>query len=215
MRPTRPRSRCIIGDVGAEGDYDGFVLSANYDGGVLAAQYMVEQLADVEGPKEVLMILLHPGSAVGEVRAAGFRDEMAKHEDFTIVAELDGNDSVEGGFGVTRDTLAGQPEPGGHLRHQRPRGHRRRPGAGRGGQERRDDRRLQRRRPGPRARQVRRHGRHHPPGPLRPGQGRRRGRADAPRRAAPDLLRRGDQSIYFPVEVVTADNVDEFMAPAE
>ena len=57
----------LIGDVGAEGDYDGFVLSANYDGGALAAQYMVEQLADVEGTKEVLVILLHPGSAVGEV----------------------------------------------------------------------------------------------------------------------------------------------------
>lgn len=99
----------IIGDVGAEGDYDGFVLSDNYEGGVLAAKYMAEQLADVEGPKEVLMILLHPGSAVGEVRAAGFRDEMANHEDFTIVAELDGNDTVEGGFEVTRDTLAANP----------------------------------------------------------------------------------------------------------
>lgn len=99
----------LIGDVGAEGDYDGFVLSDNYEGGVLAAQYMVEQLADVEGTKEVLSILLHPGSAVGEVRAAGFRDEMANHEDFVIVAELNGNDTVEGGFEVTRDTLAANP----------------------------------------------------------------------------------------------------------
>lgn len=99
----------IIGDVGAEGDYDAFVLSDNYEGGALAARYMVEQLADVEGTKEVLMILLHPGSAVGEVRAAGFRDEMANHEDFVIVAELDGNDTVEGGFEVTRDTLAANP----------------------------------------------------------------------------------------------------------
>jgi ribose transport system substrate-binding protein len=85
------------------------VLSANYDGGALAAQYMAEQLADVEGTKEVLVILLHPGSAVGEVRAAGFVDEMANHEDFEIVAQLDGNDSVEGGFEVTRDTLAANP----------------------------------------------------------------------------------------------------------
>jgi len=99
----------IIGDVGAEGDYDAFVLSDNYEGGVLAAQYMVEQLADVEGTKEVLSILLHPGSAVGEVRAAGFRDEMAKHDDFELVAELNGNDTVEGGFEVTRDTLVTNP----------------------------------------------------------------------------------------------------------
>lgn len=99
----------VIGDVGAEGDYDAFILSDNYDGGVLAAQYMVEQLSDVEGTKELLMILLHPGSAVGEERAAGFRDEIAKHEGFTIVAELNGNDTVEGGYNVTRDTLSASP----------------------------------------------------------------------------------------------------------
>ena len=99
----------IIGDVGAEGEYDAFVLSDNYQGGVLAAQYMVEQLQDKPEPREVLMILLHPGSAVGEVRAAGFRDELAKHEGFTLVAELNGNDTVEGGFQVTRDTLAANP----------------------------------------------------------------------------------------------------------
>lgn len=99
----------IIGDVGAEGDFDAFILSDNYQGGVLAAQYMAEKLSGVEGPKEVLMVLLHAGSAVGEVRAAGFRDEIAKHEDITLVAELDGNDTVEGGFGVTRDTLAANP----------------------------------------------------------------------------------------------------------
>lgn len=100
----------IIGDVGAEGEYDAFVLSDNYEGGRLAAQYVVEQLSDVEGPKEVLMILLHPGSAVGEVRAAGFRDELAQHEDFEIVAELNGNDTVQGGYQVTQDTLAANPE---------------------------------------------------------------------------------------------------------
>jgi len=99
----------IVGDVGAEGDYDAFVLSDNYEGGRLAAQYVVEQLGDVEGTKEVLMILLHPGSAVGEVRAAGFRDELAKYEDFEIVAELNGNDTVQGGYQVTQDTLAANP----------------------------------------------------------------------------------------------------------
>ena len=110
MPPTKPRIPVLIGDVGAEGDYDGFVLSDNYEGGVLAAKYMVEQLGDVEGTKEVLSILLHPGSAVGEVRAAGFRDEIANYEDFVLVAELDGNDTVEGGFEVTRDTLVTNPD---------------------------------------------------------------------------------------------------------
>ncbi len=99
----------IIGDVGAEGDYDAFVLSDNYEGGRMAAQHMVELLQDKPAPREVLMILLHPGSAVGEVRAAGFRDELALHEGFVLVAELNGNDTVEGGFQVTRDTLAANP----------------------------------------------------------------------------------------------------------
>ena len=100
----------IIGDVGAEGDYDAFVLSANYDGGKLAAQYMVEKLKDKAGKKEVLVITLHPGSAVGEARAAGFVDEMKNHADFEIVGELNGNDTVEGGLTVTNDTLAANPE---------------------------------------------------------------------------------------------------------
>jgi ribose transport system substrate-binding protein len=99
----------VIGDVGAEGDYDAFVLSDNYEGGRLAAQYVVEQLSGREGKKEVLVILLHPGSAVGEVRAAGFRDEIAKYPDFEIVAELNGNDTVQGGYQVTQDTLAANP----------------------------------------------------------------------------------------------------------
>ena len=99
----------IVGDVGAEGDYDAFVLSDNYEGGVLAAQYMVEKLKDVEGTKEVLVIELHPGSAVGEARAKGFTDEMAKYDDFEVVASLNGNDTVEGGLSVTNDTLSANP----------------------------------------------------------------------------------------------------------
>jgi ribose transport system substrate-binding protein len=66
-------------------------------------------LSGREGKKEVLVILLHPGSAVGEVRAAGFRDEIAKYPDFEIVAELNGNDTVQGGYQVTQDTLAANP----------------------------------------------------------------------------------------------------------
>jgi ribose transport system substrate-binding protein len=99
----------IVGDVGAEGDYDAFVLSANYEGGRLAAQYMVEQLKDRPGTKEILVIELHPGSAVGEVRAAGFVDEIAKYPDFKIVAQLNGNDTVEGGLAAANDALASNP----------------------------------------------------------------------------------------------------------
>lgn len=100
----------IIGDVGAEGDYDAFVLSDNYEGGVIAAQYVVEQLSDVEGTKEVGVITLHPGNEVGIQRANGFRDEMENHDDFEIVAELSGEDTVEGGFQVAQDMLSANPE---------------------------------------------------------------------------------------------------------
>ncbi len=99
----------IIGDVGVAGDYDAFVLSDNEGGGKMAAQYMVEKLKDKPGTKEVLVIELHPGSAVGEVRVKGFVDEIAKYPDFQIVASLNGNDTVEGGYQVTQDTLSAHP----------------------------------------------------------------------------------------------------------
>jgi ribose transport system substrate-binding protein len=99
----------IIGDVGVEGDYDVFILSDNEGGGKLAAQYMVEQLKDKPGTKEVLVIELHPGSAVGEVRVKGFVDEIANYPDFEVVASLNGNDTVQGGYQVTQDTLSANP----------------------------------------------------------------------------------------------------------
>ena len=99
----------LVGDVGAEGEYDAFILSDNEGGGRIAAQYMMEQLKDKPGVKEVLVIELHPGSAVGEVRAKGFVDEMAKNPDFKVVASLNGDDTVEGGYQVTQDTLSANP----------------------------------------------------------------------------------------------------------
>ena len=99
----------IIGDVGVAGDYDAFVLSDNYGGGKMAAEYIVNALKDKPGTKEVLVITLHPGSAVGEVRANGFLDEIAKYPDFKVVATLNGNDTVEGGYKVTKDTLSANP----------------------------------------------------------------------------------------------------------
>jgi ribose transport system substrate-binding protein len=205
----------LIGDVGAEGDYDGFVLSDNYQGGVLAAQYMVEALADMPEPREVLMILLHPGSAVGEVRAAGFRDEMAKHEGYTIVAELDGNDSVEGGFGVTRDTLAANPNLVGIYATNDPEAIGAVQALAEAGKEgvtivgfNGDAPALELVKSGDMAATIRQD-------PY--GQGK------AAVEAALTLLDgqpltysdEATRSIYFPVEVVTAENVDAYMAPAE
>jgi ribose transport system substrate-binding protein len=99
----------IIGDVGVAGDYDVFVLSANEEGGRLAAQYMVKSLQGKPGTKEVLVVELHPGSAVGNVRVKGFVDEIKKSPDFKVVASLNGNDTVQGGYQVTQNTLSANP----------------------------------------------------------------------------------------------------------
>jgi ribose transport system substrate-binding protein len=99
----------IIGDVGVAGDYDVFVLSANEEGGRLAAQYMIKSLQGKPGTKEVLVVELHPGSAVGNVRVKGFVDEINKSSDFKVVASLNGNDTVQGGYQVTQNTLSANP----------------------------------------------------------------------------------------------------------
>jgi ribose transport system substrate-binding protein len=99
----------IIGDVGVAGNYDVFVLSANEEGGQLAAQYMVKALENKPGTKEVLVIELHPGSAVGDVRVKGFVEEINKAAGFKVVASLNGNDTVQGGYQVTQNTLSANP----------------------------------------------------------------------------------------------------------
>jgi ribose transport system substrate-binding protein len=99
----------IIGDVGVAGKYDAFIVSNNEEGGKLAAQYMIEHLKDKPGTKEVLVIELHPGAAVGVPRTKGFIDEIKKHPDFKIVASLNGNDTVQGGYQATQNTLSASP----------------------------------------------------------------------------------------------------------
>ena len=99
----------IIGDVGVAGDYDAFVLSDNYSGGKLAAQYMVKKLGTKSGTKEVAILLLHPGAAVGIPRSQGFLDEIKKYRDFKVVAQLNANDEVDKGYAVTKDILSAHP----------------------------------------------------------------------------------------------------------
>jgi ribose transport system substrate-binding protein len=104
----------IIGDVGGgTTPYDAFVLSDNYGGGKLAAQYMVKKLGSKPGTKEVAILLLHPGNAVGIPRSQGFLDEMKKHPDFKVVAKLNANDEVDKGYTVTKDILSAHPNVAG------------------------------------------------------------------------------------------------------
>lgn len=96
----------IIGDVGAVGPYDAFVLSNNYNGGQLAARYMVQKMKHKPGRKQVAIVLLHPGAAVGIPRSKGFLDEIAKYPDFEVVAQVSGNDEVDKGYIATKDILS-------------------------------------------------------------------------------------------------------------
>ena len=68
----KERIPVVVGDVGADGDYDGFVLSDNYQGGVLAAQFIEKRLADKAGVQEVAVIALNPTTSVNAPRSDGF-----------------------------------------------------------------------------------------------------------------------------------------------
>ena len=68
-----------------------------------------EHLKDKPGTKEVLVIEVHPGAAVGVPRTKGFVDEIKKHDDYKIVASLNGNDTVQGGYQATQNTLSANP----------------------------------------------------------------------------------------------------------
>jgi len=100
----------VIGDVGAEGDFDAYILSDNFHGGELAAEYMIQALEGQPGPHKVGVIELHSGSAVGDARVNGFKDTLEGNPDFEIVASLDGNDTVEGGFTASQDMLSANPD---------------------------------------------------------------------------------------------------------
>jgi len=100
----------VIADIGTAGDYDGYILSNNYNGGELAAQHVIAELGDKPGPHKVGVIELHAGSVVGEERVAGFVDTIKANDAFEIVSSLDGNDTVDGGFAAAQDMLSANPD---------------------------------------------------------------------------------------------------------
>lgn len=100
----------VIADIGTAGDYDAYILSNNYNGGEIAAQYVIDEFADADEPVKVGVIELHAGSVVGEERVAGFVDTLEGNDDFEIVASLDGNDTVDGGFAAAQDMLSANPD---------------------------------------------------------------------------------------------------------
>jgi len=99
----------IIGDVGAKGAYDLFILSNNLKGGALAADLMAKKLKAKGGTQEIGIITLHPGSNVGVDRVKGFKDEIAKSANIKVVAELNGNDAIKEANDATANMLAAHP----------------------------------------------------------------------------------------------------------
>lgn len=100
----------VIADIGTAGDYDAYILSNNENGGELAAEYVIEQLSGEEGPHKIGVIELHAGSVVGEQRVAGFVETIEAADGFEIVSSLDGNDTVDGGFAAAQDMLSAHPD---------------------------------------------------------------------------------------------------------
>jgi ribose transport system substrate-binding protein len=100
----------IVGDVGASGAHDGFVLSDNYQGGVLAAEFIMKALASKPGVKEVAAIALNPTTSVNKPRSDGFTDTIAKDPNFKVVANISGQQTLEGGFKAAQAILAANPK---------------------------------------------------------------------------------------------------------
>ncbi len=102
----------VVGDVGGAGKYDAFIVSDNIKGGGEAADFMATKLhAKGTGPKQIGIVTLHPGSAVGVDRVKGFKDRMAaKYPDIKIVSELNGNDNIKEGHDAVVNMLAGHPK---------------------------------------------------------------------------------------------------------
>lgn len=100
----------VVADIGTAGDYDAYIQSNNTEGGAIAAEYVIDQLAETPGPHEVGVIELHAGSVVGEERVADFVSAIEADENFEIVSSLDGNDTVDGGFAAAQDMLSANPD---------------------------------------------------------------------------------------------------------
>jgi ribose transport system substrate-binding protein len=99
----------IVGDVGAAGDYDGFVLSDNFKGGQLAAQFVMNALKGHKGTAELAMISLNPTTSVNGPRRDGFTKTVAKNSKFKVVADISGHQTLSGGFKAAQAILSSHP----------------------------------------------------------------------------------------------------------
>ena len=106
----RAKIPVIVGDVGAAGDYDGFVLSDNEHGGQLAAEFAEKALAGRQGAQEVAIISLNPTTSVNRPRTDGFTQTVAKGPELKVVADISGHQTLEGGFKAAQAIIAAHPK---------------------------------------------------------------------------------------------------------
>jgi ribose transport system substrate-binding protein len=99
----------IVGDVGAAGNYDTFILSDNYHGGQLAAQFVEKQLAGKSGVQQVAVISLLPTTSVNGPRTNGFTQTIAQNSHFKVVADISGQQTLSGGFAAAQAILSAHP----------------------------------------------------------------------------------------------------------
>jgi ribose transport system substrate-binding protein len=105
----RAKIPVVVGDVGAAGAYDAFILSDNYHGGELAAQFIEKALASRAGVREVAIISLKPTTSVNGPRTKGFTDTMARNAGIKVIADISGQQTLAGGFSAAQAILAAHP----------------------------------------------------------------------------------------------------------
>lgn len=107
----RAKIPVIIGDVGTAGTYwQAFVESNNAHGGAQAAQYLEHTLASDPKPHEIAIIALRPSTSVRKPRTDGFVDALRSNPDFKIVSTVNGKETVAGGYAAMAALLAAHPK---------------------------------------------------------------------------------------------------------
>ena len=99
----------VVGDVGAAGSYDAFILSDNYHGGQLAAQFVEKRLVGKSGVQQVAVISLLPTTSVNGPRTNGFTQTIAQDSHLKVVANISGKQTLSGGFAAAQAILSAHP----------------------------------------------------------------------------------------------------------
>lgn len=99
----------IINDIGGGGSaYDAIVISDNFGGGAMAGEYVVDQLMSSGGSKEVAIIKVEPSAVYAIRRGEGFK-EAVTDAGYKVVTELSGHSKPEEGYSIMQDIIVAYP----------------------------------------------------------------------------------------------------------